>query len=121
MPAETSSRTDVARAASAWRPEPTDDPIDRIRDRDVFRRFRAEGTRARRGPLTVAVLPRPDGPAALAFAISRRVGNAVARNRLRRQLRAAAGELERNDALVPAWYLVIVHPGGSRRSLFRAP
>ncbi|HMK97186.1 MAG TPA: ribonuclease P protein component [Acidimicrobiales bacterium] len=44
---------------------------------------------ARSGPLVVSWVPK-EGPPRLAFAISKRVGTAVARNRLRRQLREAA-------------------------------
>lgn len=54
----------------------------------------------------------PDGRAraALAFAISRKVGNAVVRNRLRRQIRHAAVEVEQENRFQLAPYLVIVHP-----------
>ncbi|CAB4988979.1 unannotated protein [freshwater metagenome] len=47
---------------------------------------------------------------ALAFAISRKVGNAVVRNRLRRQIRHAAVQLEQANVFESAPYLVIVHP-----------
>ena len=47
---------------------------------------------------------------ALAFAISRKVGNAVVRNRLRRQIRHAAVQLEQANLFESAPYLVIVHP-----------
>jgi ribonuclease P protein component len=46
----------------------------------------------------------------LAFAISRKVGNAVVRNRLRRQIRHAAVQLEQLNLFESAPYLVIVHP-----------
>jgi ribonuclease P protein component len=49
----------------------------------------------------------------LAFAIPKRVGNAVTRNRLRRQLREVFRELERDGRLVPADYLVLVGPGAA--------
>ncbi len=49
----------------------------------------------------------------MAFAISRRVGSAVVRNRLRRQLRAAGNELAANGELSSGWYLVIVSPGAT--------
>jgi len=63
----------------------------RVRDRATFAEFRG-GVRRRRGPLTVVRLPPRDGAAApprVAFAIGRRVGSAVTRNRVRRRLRAA--------------------------------
>ena len=42
----------------------------------------------------------------VAYAIGRKVGPAVARNRLRRQLRAAVREIHRDGGLVPGAYLV---------------
>jgi len=60
----------------------------------------------------VVALERLDSSSAgLAFAVPRRVGPAVVRNRLRRQLRAAASELERRHELPVGWFLVIVSPG----------
>lgn len=47
----------------------------------------------------------------MAFAIPKRVGPAVVRNRLRRQLRAAAREIDREQPVEAGWYLVVVHPG----------
>ena len=40
----------------------------------------------------------------MAYAIGRRVGNAVTRNRLRRQLRQIV--VRQESALRPAWYLI---------------
>lgn len=48
-------------------------------------------------------------PPRLAFAISRKVGPAVSRNRVRRRLR----ELARHTALGPGAWLVIVSPGAA--------
>ena len=47
---------------------------------------------------------------AVAFAISRRVGGAVVRNRLRRQLRVASSDAADRAELGPGWYLVMVAP-----------
>jgi ribonuclease P protein component len=48
-------------------------------------------------------------PPRVAYAVSRRVGNAVVRNRVRRRLRAAA--LESVELLQPGWgYLVGARP-----------
>lgn len=54
--------------------------------------------------------------AGLAMATSRRVGPAVVRNRLRRQIRAVSIELDRERPWSPGWYLVIVHPSARGRS-----
>ena len=63
----------------------------------------------RRGPLSVTFVPAGvDGPPRVAYAIGRRVGGAVVRNRLRRRLRAAVRE---TPGLAPGAYLVGVSPG----------
>lgn len=54
----------------------------------------------------------------MACAISRRVGSAVVRNRLRRQLREAARAATRRGELPIGWYLVIVAPGAVGLSMF---
>lgn len=67
----------------------------RVRDASTFTAFRKSRHRGRSGPLWVAWVPTPPGePPRLAFAIGRKVGGAVTRNRLRRQLRAAFWELQ---------------------------
>jgi ribonuclease P protein component len=67
--------------------------LSRSRDFDaVYRQGRAVSTRY----LTLHWFPReddPDGEARLGLAVPRAVGNAVARNRLKRQLRATWQEL----------------------------
>lgn len=72
----------------------------RLRGRLSFERLRREGVRGTAGQLTVIVLPRedlggkePQRVIRLGVAISRRVGKAVVRNRLRRRLRAAVQEV----------------------------
>lgn len=63
---------------------------------------------ARSGPLALSWVPAPHGrPPCLAFAIGKKVGNAVTRNRLRRRLREAA---RRPPGLPPGTYLVRVRP-----------
>ena len=92
-------------------PTPSVCLIDRIHERAVFRRFGRDADRSRSGPLTVVriTLPGVRRPA-VAFAISRKVGGAVIRNRLRRQLRVACSDLAAGGELVPAGYLVVVRP-----------
>jgi len=90
----------------------------RVRDRHTFAAL-ARGRRARRGPLAVTFLVK-DGTAApaVAYAISRRVGTAVTRNRLRRQLRSLIAA----RALRAGAYLVSVSPdarGSSAAELAR--
>jgi ribonuclease P protein component len=61
----------------------------RVRDRATFRAL-ASRPRHRRGPITLASLSCDDGaPPRVAYAVNKRVGSAVVRNRVRRRLRAA--------------------------------
>lgn len=71
--------------------------------------MRSEGIRVRRGVLAASFLPRDgDQPLAVAYAIPKRVGGAVQRNRLRRQLRAVlAGLVDDPAVAVPRGVLVI--------------
>ena len=88
----------------------------RIRDAASFARLRQTGRRARCGPLTVVWLPAdpPDSsaPPRVAYAIGRKVGGAVIRNRLRRRLRAAF----RSVSPARGTYLVIASPAAASLS-----
>jgi ribonuclease P protein component len=69
-------------------PPPAVGLIWRVRDRATFAALR-RGRRVRNGPITISwVDGDPAQPPRVAFAIGRRVGHAVERNRLRRRLRA---------------------------------
>ncbi len=89
--------------------------IRRVRDRETFEAL-ARARRHRAGPLWLraAAGGRPDAPA-VAYAIGRRTGNAVVRNRIRRRVRAA---MRANEAL-------LVHGGaylvGADASAMTAP
>jgi len=50
--------------------------------------------------------PSPDGGCHVAFAIGRRTGTAVVRNRIRRRLRAALDDLARDGGVPPVALLV---------------
>lgn len=82
--------------------------IDSVRDRATFRRLRTQGTRGRSGPIRAIYLPH-DGPnVEVAFAIGRKFGSAVHRNRARRRIQAA---LRDETVLVaPGAYLFSCHP-----------
>ena len=87
----------------------------RIRDRATFADLRARGRRGRAGPVTVTWLPDDRSvPPRVAYAIGRRVGNAVARNRLRRRLRHVVAALA--PTLAPGAYLVGAGPEAARLS-----
>jgi ribonuclease P protein component len=86
----------------------------RVERRETFLALRA-ARRSRSGPLTVSWIPgEPTVPARVAFAVGRKVGPAVERNRVRRRLRALIRE---TPTTVPAGaYLIGVAPGATRLS-----
>jgi ribonuclease P protein component len=62
----------------------------------------------------VTWLPGPDGtPPRVAYAVGRSAGSAVARNRLRRRLRATVAGLAGAGQLPPGAYLVAASPAAS--------
>jgi ribonuclease P protein component len=82
----------------------------RIQDRTTFVELRRRGRRGRRGPVQVTWLADPvaAGPPRAAFAVGRKVGGAVVRNRLRRRLRHVLAE--QAGAMRPGAYLVAAGP-----------
>ena len=84
-----------------------------IRLQRDFRRIFAQGRRFGSRSLT-AVVAEPGDPATvrIAFVTSRKVGNAVRRNRVRRRLRHAAWELVSAEAL-PHDVILIARPGAA--------
>jgi ribonuclease P protein component len=89
-------------------------PAWRIRDRATFAALR-DGRRGHAGPVRLTWVPEPGSttPPRVAFAVGRRVGSAVERNRLRRQLRAVVADLAPD--LEPGAYL-IAYRGGAGTS-----
>ena len=93
-------------------PTPAVGLIWRIRDRRTFTRLRIDGRRVRRGPITVTFVDGPpDQPPRVAFAVGRRVGGAVVRNRLRRRLRAIVTDAA--PILRPGAYLISAAPAAA--------
>jgi ribonuclease P protein component len=75
--------------AAAQGPPQAERLIWRIRDRATFDAL-ATGRRRRQGPISMTFLPGdPTIPPRVAYAVSKRVGGAVVRNRVRRRMRAA--------------------------------
>ena len=72
----------------------------RLKRRAEFLRVAAKGTKAPMPGLVLQALHRPDGaPARLGFTVTKKVGNAVKRNRTKRRLREAARLVLRGQAL----------------------
>ena len=88
--------------------------VGRVSGRRQFAAFRS-GRRIRKGPVTVTWVAASDaspGPGVkVAYAIGRRVGGAVERNRLRRRLRAIVAAAA--EDMVPGTYLVGASPEAS--------
>ncbi len=85
----------------------------RLSDPAAFSALRASRHRVRRGPLSVAWVENPvDEPPRVAYAIGKRVGGAVERNRVRRRLRTVMADLDPP----PGRYLIGVAPAGSELS-----
>ena len=89
----------------------------KVRGRTAFRAFNPpratpahlRPSRAHIGPVTVSfVNGNPAEPPRVAYALGRKVGNAVERNRIRRQLRTIVHELA--SQLRPGMYLIGVAP-----------
>jgi len=83
----------VPKGASACRPEPglPSAAPGRLKRRADFLRAAAKGRKAAMPGLVLQALSRGDpGPVRLGFTVTRKIGNAVIRNRTRRRLKEAA-------------------------------
>ena len=127
----------VPRAASAFPPktraEPTESDtvltgcepgapvggtVPRLKRRAEFVRVTARGRKTPMPGFVLQVLPRDDtAPARIGFTVTKKVGNAVVRNRTRRRLREAARLLLREMPVTGA-DLVLVGRDGTRKRDF---
>jgi len=80
-----------------------------VRTREDFDALSRSRARRRSGPIWVVRADGDDEPR-VAYAVPRKVGTAVIRNRVRRRLRAMIADLDRRGRLVPGLYLVGVRP-----------
>ncbi len=69
--------------------------------RRALARLRAEGIKAGRGPVRLQYRATNEPISRIAFAISRKVGGAVARNRIRRRIQAILRDLDRETENLP--------------------
>ena len=114
-PHEHTGRAGGASGAPPQGPPPSVGLIWRIRDRSTFAALR-QAKRVRSGPLTVSFIDgHPAEPPRVAYAIGRKVGNAVTRNRIRRRLRVVVTRLD--PPMGPGAYLIGVAPQASELTL----
>ena len=92
----------------------------RLKRRAEFLRVASKGRKAPMPGLVLQALARDDeAPARLGFTVTRKVGNAVVRNRTKRRLREAARLVLREQVLVGV-DLVLIGREGTRRRDFPA-
>jgi len=92
----------------------------RLKRRAEFLRVAAKGRKFATPGLVLQVLPRTDtAPARLGFTVTRKVGNAVIRNRARRRLKEAA-RLLLKDHRLSGLDLVLIGREATRTRDFRA-
>jgi ribonuclease P protein component len=90
----------------------------RLKRRAEFLRAASAGRKAAVGGVVVQALPRDDAaPARLGFTVTKKVGNAVIRNRTRRRLKEAA-RLLLNQAPVTGFDLVLIGRDSTRKRAF---
>ena len=100
-------------------------PTIRLKRRAEFLRIAARGRKAPMPGLVLQALARDDeAPARLGFTVTKKVGNAVVRNRTRRRLREAARLVLRDHARrgqpLTGVDLVLIGREGTRKRDFRA-
>ena len=94
--------------------------LNRLKLRSEFLRVAAKGRKAPMPGLVLQSLARDDAaPARLGFTVTKKVGNAVVRNRTRRRLKEAARIVLR-DQPVSGVDLVLIGRSGTRSRNFRA-
>jgi len=81
--------------------------LPRLTRRGEFLKVAGRGRKAARPGLVLQALPQPQGGLRLGFTATKKIGNAVARNRAKRRLREAA-RLTLGEAPPPGWDLVLV-------------
>lgn len=89
----------------------------RLKRRREFLRVAGKGSRAARPSLVLQALPDTAGPLRVGFTATKKLGNAVARNRAKRRLREAARLTLSADA-PEGWDLVLIGREGTGTRAF---
>jgi ribonuclease P protein component len=89
----------------------------RLSDSDTFRRVRREGKSQTNRLAVLCTLPNDLDHNRYGFAVSRRIGMAVVRNRVKRLLREAVRL--RHDRIRPGWDLIFIARGPIRDATFQ--
>ncbi len=93
---------------------------DRLKQRAEFLRAAASGKKAAVGGVVLQALPRrDDAPVRLGFTVTKKVGNAVVRNRTRRRLKEAMRLLLKEQP-IRGVDLVLIGRDSTRKRDFRA-
>ncbi|WP_203077225.1 ribonuclease P protein component [Falsiroseomonas ponticola] len=79
----------------------------RLKQRREFQRVSSRGTRVARPGLVLQVLAGTEAPLRIGFTTTKKIGNAVTRNRARRRLREAA-RLLLGEGAPPGYDLVLI-------------
>jgi len=96
---------------------PGDDKPTRLKKRAEFLRVAAKGRKAPMPGLVLQALPRDDDdPVRLGFTVTKKVGNAVIRNRARRRLKEAARLFLREQALTGVDLVLIGRDATGKRA-----
>lgn len=103
-----------ARGCVMERPDPSAAPLppaaprlDRLKKRREFLRTASRGKRAARPGLVLQALPVAEASLRLGFTVTKKIGNAVVRNRARRRLKEAA-RLTLPSMGLSGWDLVLI-------------
>jgi len=93
--------------------------LGRLKRRAEFVQAAKAGRKAARDSLVLQALARPDSETRLGFTATKKIGNAVARNRAKRRLRAAA-RIALGAAPPAGWNLVLIARDATGRCPFPA-